>query len=146
MWSGYETTAGVRCRRMVGPPGQLDPRSNYTKIYGWTGGPFILPDGWTPSRINGPPCVLFAHARACLTRHNQQALEGDHWLSNRHISAVNTLLRQQHPGQNGLQDTLELSKNLKWRSNSVDFVQIVSPCFPKPLGVCIKHPEPTRHR
>ena len=60
-----------------------------------------------------------------LTQDDQQALEGDHWLSNRHISAVNTLLRQQHPGQNGLQDTLELSKNLKWRSNSVDFVQIV---------------------
>ena len=60
-----------------------------------------------------------------LTQDDQQALEGDHWLSNRHISAVNTLLRQQHLGQNGLQDTLELSKNLKWRSNSVDFVQIV---------------------
>ena len=104
---------------MVGPPGQLDPRFNYTRMVG--------PGVHSSCRINGSPCVLFAHARACLTRHNQQALEGDHWLSNRHISAVNTLLRQQHPGQNGPQDTLELSKNLKWRSNSVDFVQIVSP-------------------
>ena len=65
-----------------------------------------LPDKWTPirtfctcARMSNPP--------------NQQALEGDHWLSNRHISAVNTLLRQQYPGQNGLQDTLELSNEVE---------------------------------
>lgn len=38
---------------------------------------------------------------------------------------MNILLRKQFPAQNGLQDTLELSKKLQWRSSSTDFVQII---------------------
>lgn len=46
-------------------------------------------------------------------------------MSDRHISAVHKLLKQQYPSQTGLQNTLELSNRFRWRSNSTDFVQIV---------------------
>ena len=57
-----------------------------------------------------------------LTLDDRQALTGGRWLSSRHMSAVHTLLRKQYPGQNGLQDTLQLSR---WAFGSKDFVQIV---------------------
>ena len=41
------------------------------------------------------------------------------------MAAVNTLLKQQYPGQNGLQDTAVLSQHLEWESSNSNFVQIL---------------------
>ena len=60
-----------------------------------------------------------------LTAQDLQVLVDGQWLSTSHISAVNILLRKQFPAQSGLQDTLEMSKKLQWRSSSTDFVQII---------------------
>ena len=48
------------------------------------------------------------------------------WLTDKHISAVNKILREQHPQQNGLQDTLALTVKLQRTSNCTNFVQILN--------------------
>ena len=56
-----------------------------------------------------------------------QLLNGE-WLTDKHISAVSKLLQQQHPQQNGLQDSVVLASELQWESNSTNFVQIINIC------------------
>lgn len=48
------------------------------------------------------------------------------WLTDKHIRAVNKLLRRQHPKQNGLQDTLLLTEQSVWESESNRFIQIIN--------------------
>ena len=64
-------------------------------------------------------------SRLCLTQEDRQDLANGGWLSSMHMAAVNTLLKQQYPGQNGLQDTAVLSQHLKWESSNSNFVQIL---------------------
>ena len=42
------------------------------------------------------------------------------------LYAASKLLKEQHPNQNGLQSTLPLSQNLKWKSSNADFIQILN--------------------
>lgn len=48
------------------------------------------------------------------------------WLLDKHINAVEKLLKKQHPNQNGLQDPPMLSHKLQWLSKAMDFVQMVN--------------------
>ena len=57
----------------------------------------------------------------------RELVDGD-WLTDKHINAVNTLLRKQHPTKAGLQDPVLLSEKQIWRSQSQDFVQVINIC------------------
>ena len=48
------------------------------------------------------------------------------WLTDKHISAVNKLLRHQYPKQNGLQDTILLAERSLWDSEPNRFIQIIN--------------------
>ena len=47
-------------------------------------------------------------------------------LQTKHISAMNKLLKKQHPQQNGLTDTICLSEQSRWNSKTNNFVQVVN--------------------
>ncbi len=53
-------------------------------------------------KVKAPEPTVYRFPEIQLTQNDQQALEGGHWLTSTHISAVTTLLTQQYPGQNGL--------------------------------------------
>ncbi len=59
---------------------------------------------------------------------DRKTLESGGWLSDAHIYAASKLLKKKHPNQNGLQSTLPLWHNLKWKSPNTDFVQILYIC------------------
>jgi len=59
---------------------------------------------------------------------NKDQLLNGEWLTNKHISAISKLLQQQHPQQNGLQDSVVLASELHWESNITNFVQIINIC------------------
>ena len=44
------------------------------------------------------------------------------WLTDKHVSAVNKLLRRQYPKQNGLQDTIVLAEQSVWKSESDRYI------------------------
>ena len=48
------------------------------------------------------------------------------WLTDLYVAAANKLLKRQYPHQNGLQDTLALADQCRFRSSPTDFVQIVN--------------------
>ena len=50
----------------------------------------------------------------------KQLLTGE-WLTDKHITVANRLLKQQYPEQNGLCDTLLLAEKRKWASEPSDF-------------------------
>lgn len=60
-----------------------------------------------------------------LTMADKKVLESGRWLTANHIQAVNKLLQQKFPEQNGLQDTHMLSVRKKWNSSPDSFVQII---------------------
>ena len=47
-------------------------------------------------------------------------------VTDKHISAVNKLLRHQYPNQNGLQDTILLAERSLWDSEPNRFIQIIN--------------------
>ena len=60
-----------------------------------------------------------------LTMADKEILQSGRWLTANHIQAVNKLLRQMFPGQNGLQDTHQLSVKQTWDCSPDNFVQII---------------------
>ena len=76
-------------------------------------------------QVKTPEPTVYWLPELNLTFDDQEILTGGRWLSSRHISAVYTLLKKQYPQQSGLQDTLQLSNNYRWASNSKNFVQII---------------------
>ena len=56
---------------------------------------------------------------------DKEILQSGRWLTANHIQAVNKLLRQMFPCQNGLQDTHKLSVKEKWDGSPDKFVQII---------------------
>ena len=70
---------------------------------------------------------------------DKERLVGGLWLNDSHIFAASKLLNKKYPQQNGLQSTQPLAKKLQWKSNNVDFVQVVhiSGCVHR---MCTVHP------
>ena len=60
-----------------------------------------------------------------LTMADKETLRSGRWLTANHIQAVNKLMRQMFPCQNGLQDTHKLSVKQKWDCSPDKFVQII---------------------
>ena len=61
-----------------------------------------------------------------LKNREKDILSTGEWLSDAHMEAVNKLLKEQYPQQNGLQDTLVLAELCRFKSSPTDFVQIVN--------------------
>lgn len=57
---------------------------------------------------------------------DESQLRNGEWLTDKHITAANKLLRKQHPSQNGLKDPLILAEKRWWTSGADDFVQIIN--------------------
>ena len=64
----------------------------------------------------------------CLNEVDKSELLNGDWLTDKHMSAVNTLLHKQHPTQAGLQDPVLLSEKQIWTSQPQDFVQVINIC------------------
>jgi hypothetical protein len=74
------------------------------------------------------PSTIFWNKELALTDYDKQRLLSGDWLTDKHMNAVNKMLRNEFPMQNGLQDTLTLEECNTYASCSVDFVQIAHVC------------------
>ena len=61
-----------------------------------------------------------------LREDGKEIILNGNWLTDKHISAMNKLLKKQHPQQNGLTDTICLSEQSRWNSNTNNYVQVVN--------------------
>lgn len=61
-----------------------------------------------------------------LTMADKELITANDWLTDKHINAVNKLLLNQFPNQNGLQDPLLLAAMKQYKSGNTNFVQILN--------------------
>ena len=59
-----------------------------------------------------------------LRENDKEIICSGHWLTDKHISAMNKLLRRQYPQQNGLMDTICLSEQSVWKAKTHNFIQV----------------------
>ena len=72
-----------------------------------------------------------------MNENDKKQVEGNEWLTDKHINAVNNLLSHWFPSQNGLMCPLILDENKKYESSSDNFVQIINNT--QALGVCVQY-------
>lgn len=61
-----------------------------------------------------------------LEEEDKEILLSGQWLTDKHISAINTLLLKEYPEQNGLRNTVVLFEGLPWKSKADNFVQVIN--------------------
>ena len=67
----------------------------------------------------------------------KKQVEGNEWLTDKHINAVNNLLSHRFPSQNGLTCPLILDEYKKYESCSDNFVQIIN--ISRKHWVCVQY-------